>query len=613
MQKGSGQRSDRVVPEPEVQGGFMFVALTGRKDQPKDNGTRKKLRAHVMHNFRGKETKPNGIRKGPEDSGEKSQKKTPANTGGQKMRFRLKENGKLEESVPLRQRRKKVDQKNDEEGDTYEPRKYERQEPLDPEFETWTRQYFRQEPSLEPDLQPDFQLPLIFPTTEKQQFRTVTEGYFDEKAPKNYWEDVEIDYNLTPTTTTLEQVRLPTSPLLPFGISRLDPLNVLPFVLSRRDEQLLDRFQHWETESWCPVNGRGVWFSYAIRDELLFHATMYHWGVHFSTKINDFYFNNPEILVHKLSSFRMINERLGSGEETVTHETLAAVAAIVNVEISFGSREEAKKHMRGLETMIEMKGGIEMLTGSMGGVLQRFIGWNDLNYSELSGSQMLFAKDCIYSDKDDCLSQSPCFRQSISGIDYGPLVWQKLQGEVINLLHEVRILCEDVNSRTFRHLQERERIKRSDVFHRIERELRNLAFIENEESSLETPSDRMWRTTALAGLMYVHHMLRMLPLGYRQFNSLSLDLQTALAMTGDARGVWKNAPEILIWALTTGTIISASRMEHGWYVERLASVCQDVGYSSWNRYRQKMKSFLWVDRLDDERYRKVWDQVELLL
>lgn len=591
----------------------MFVALSGKKDSTKDKGTRKRLRAHVMHNFRDKATKSSQRRSSEEaDRINHPQQKAPANAG-QKLRFRLKDNGKLEESVPLRQRKKKTGQEKDDEPDVpvLTEKESEKGPALpSPNFEAWSRQYFGDQPDLQPDLQPDFQLPFLLPHYEKQQYRTLTEGYFDKDKSKNFWEDAEV----TSTTTELTQIPLPTSPLVPFGISRLDPLNVLPFPLSRRDEEFIDRFQNWETDSWCPVNGRGIWFNFALKDELLFHATMYHWGMHFVRTNLDFHFRNPEIIEHKLASFHMINQRLSDNKGTVTDETLAAVAAIVNIEISFGSREEAKKHMNGLETMIDMKGGIEKIKGSIDGVLQRFIGWNDLNYAELFGSQLRFAKNCTYLNEPNSFGpEASCFRQSIHGVDYGPLIWDRLQGDVINILHEVRILCEEVNTRPFRGLQEAEKVSRSDSLHKIERKLCILTVIEKEDAILESSSDRMWRATALAGLMYVHHMLRFLPLVYRQFNTLSRDLQIAMALTGGSQGVWKNAPEILVWALTTGTIVSEGRMEHGWYVERLASACRDLGYSSWKRYREKMKSFLWVERLDDARYKKVWDQVELLL
>ena len=336
--------------------------------------------------------------------------------------------------------------------------------------------------------------------------------------------------------------------------------------------------------------------------------------MHFVRTNVDFHVRNPEIIEHKLTSFRMINQRLSDVDGIVTDETLAAVAALVNSEISFGSREDAKKHMDGLETMVIIKGGIEKIAGSIDGVLEKFIRWNDLNYAELFGTQLRFAKDCTYLEEPNAVqSEGLCFRDSISGVNYGPLVWDRLQGEVINLLHEVRILCEEVNARPLRNLQEAEKIKRSDSLHRIERKLRVITVVEQRNAILESSSDRMWRATALAGLLYVHHMLRFLPLVYRQFNSLSRDLQTVMALTSGSERVWKHAPEILVWALTTGTIVSEGRMEHGWYVERLASACLEVKYTSWDSYREKMKSFLWVARLDDARYEKVWNQIKPLL
>ena len=603
---------EAVDREAEVQGGFMFVALTGQKGQVKDRGTRRKLRAHVMHNFRDKETKQHskGLPAEAADDIAIHESAGPI-VVGQKLRFRLGDNGRLEESVPLRQRKNKAAPKSEGKGvaEVIPDKLPEGREAIPtPDLEEWMQQYFREEPDDQSNLTPDFQLPLLLPTSRKGDFATLTEENFGPANQRNFWEDIAVDYSLAHSTQALTQ-RLPTSPLLPFGIARLDPLNTLPFRLSRRDEEFIDRFQHWETDSWCPVNGRGTWFTHAMQDKLLFHATMYHWGMHFTRTSNDFHVRNPEILEHKLSSFHMINEKLNDNEGFVTDETLAAVAAIVNIEISFGSREDAKKHMKGLETLVEMKGGMERLKGSFEGVLQRFVGWNDLNYAELFGSQLRFAKDCDYVSSPE----KPCFRQAMIGVDYGPLVWERLQGDVINLLHEVRVLCEEVDTRPFRDLQEKDRVSRSDAMHRVERKLRMLTEVEQEDAILESPQDRMWRATALAGLMYVHHMLRFLPLAYRQFNSLSRDLQTAIALTGGPKGTWKNAPEILVWALTTGTIISTGRMEHRWYVEKLASACRDIGYTNWEQYREKMKSFLWVERLDDARYRKVWDQIEILL
>ena len=283
MPKSSIQDPDRVAPEQDVQGGFMFVAITGKKDQAQDKGARKQMRAHVMHNFRGKESKLNQW--GRVEDGDRSAQQAghiPTNVG-QKLRFRLKDDGILEESVPLRQRGKKVRSRKDDkvaEGLPDEASE-ERQAVPTPDFESWTRQSSGDQPDFQLDSQPDFHLPFLSPPQKTRQHGAVTEGYFDKKAPTNFWDDVDA----TSTSKAIAGIRLPTSPLLPFGISRLDPLSVLPFALSRRDEEFIDRFRLWETDSWCPVNGRGSWFTFALRDKLLFNATMYHWGKHISLNL----------------------------------------------------------------------------------------------------------------------------------------------------------------------------------------------------------------------------------------------------------------------------------------------------------------------------------------
>lgn len=173
-----------------MQGGFIFVAVTGRKGEAQDKGTRMRLRAHVMHNFQDKKAELKQ-RKVPEDGNWAGQQAGLAPTNaGQKLSFRLKEDGQLEENVPLRQRKKKADQQNDAEHDVEEPAQSgNRKQPAaasSPDFETWTRQYFGDQLALQPELQPDFQSPFLLPASEKQQYRTVTEGHFHKNASKNF-------------------------------------------------------------------------------------------------------------------------------------------------------------------------------------------------------------------------------------------------------------------------------------------------------------------------------------------------------------------------------------------------------------------------------------------
>lgn len=282
MEQSSSQKPGGIDAEQKGKGGFLFVPITGRKGQAEGLATRKRLRAHVMHNFRDKKAEM-AQRKAPGAVGVGGQQtRNLKGTAGQKLRFRLGDHGQLEESIPIRHRNKKADQQVNADNGVEMPGELARlkeQAAPSPDFETWTRQSFGEQPDLQLDFQPNFSLPALLLTSGKHPRRNVTGGYFEKDMSTTSWASLET------MPTALAQVALPTSPLMPFGKARLDPFNVLPFQLSKRDEDFIEHFRSWETDSWCPVNGRGVWFTFALRNELLFHATMYHWGEFFISYI----------------------------------------------------------------------------------------------------------------------------------------------------------------------------------------------------------------------------------------------------------------------------------------------------------------------------------------
>src|SRR5204863_5894004 len=100
------------------------------------------------------------------------------------------------------------------------------------------------------------------------------------------------------------------------------------------------------------------------------------------------------------------------------------------------------------------------------------------------------------------------------------------QTQVIPLLREVRELCKEVARRPLLSMPEHEKMKRSDRFHALERRLRIVGerSTDPEITDAEHNNDLIWRSCASAGLLYVHHVLRGLPLAYRQFDTLCQDL-----------------------------------------------------------------------------------------
>jgi Fungal specific transcription factor domain len=620
----------------------MFVSLTGQPHQKQDRNARKSIRAHVMHNYR--DQQQHLVNQG----GQKTHRRknddptTPANkspvTGpGQKLRFRLKPTG-LVQTIPYRSKRKAGKENNSELtrlSSAIKADEIHGHEDLDPFAKlldpglfitasyTSPKDLLAQSAPPEYESGPRFEDVGIFgqnmdpwPSSGQPSWTVVAEE--DADARKVALGTPVSTYKNRSWTLEKQQNSLSTLPLQVIGKSRTDPFSVLPFSLHPDDEVLLDRFQHDRQRSWCPINAQGPWFAFAMRDELMFHVTLYHWLLKFNDRANTFLTRHPRYMKHKLAAIRLVNQRLTDPIEATKDESLAAVTALASAETGFGTKEEAKHHMDGLEILVEMRGGIECLEGIMEGVLQNFIAWNDLTYSELSGDRMHFVTNDLQINQLESTTAAcigPCFRRDLTILHAAePRIWQPCQGEVIALFHRIRQLCDDVEKRPFSALDERQGRERSDRFHCLERDLRALA--QRPREMIETENnDAVWRSCAAAGLIYVQHMLRGLEVQYRMFDTLSQDLQWWLSLTGEGEcvEVWSFAPELLTWALTVGTVISTGRSEHDWFLGNLAETCQKLGYVGWSRYRDTLANFLWVGNVDEGRYLKIWEQMKHLI
>jgi hypothetical protein len=519
---------------------------------------------------------------------------------GQKMRFRLKKD-KLEQSLPLRSRVKPSTRPK---GTTTDKREKESKTALSGagllhEFEIPTQASAKlQEP----------QISVAPPSQAVEESQVLAWVRNPGALPSNWFEDPfrSLDQEV--------ELALPTSPLRWFGNARTDPFGVLPIQLTAFDEVLVDRFQNYMPESWCPVSGQSAWFPFAVNDQLLFHATLYNWAMHFADAANDGMFaHHPGVMRHKLVAIHMINEKLSDPVEAVRDESLGAVAAIINAEIAYGSAKESARHMAGLRAMIKMRGGIETIGDGIGGLLQRLVGWTDLNYAELHNLPLIFTKENCEWDRvraDAGWSCPSCLHEAPDVAEPGP--FPAKQAQVIPLLREIRELCGEVAQRPQLSMPEHEKMKRSDRFHALERRLHIVAEKSTDENvtNAEHHNDLVWRSCASAGLLYVHHVLRGLPLAYRQFDTLCQNLLLTLVGIADIKQAWRYAPELLLWVLSVGTMLTPGRPQRSWFVDSLATACETFGYVEWTQYRNAIQSFLWVDKSDNERYSSIWLAIE---
>src|SRR3982751_4952015 len=91
-------------------------------------------------------------------------------------------------------------------------------------------------------------------------------------------------------------------------------------------------------------------------------------------------------------------------------------------------------------------------------------------------------------------------------------------------------------------------------------------------------------------------------LGIASLTHFARDLLSIMEGIEDFEQAWHFAPELLIWVLSVGTMLTPNRPQYKWFVDTLAAACSAFGYEEWTQYREAIQSFLWVERYDDQRY-----------
>ncbi|EXJ66277.1 uncharacterized protein A1O5_10429 [Cladophialophora psammophila CBS 110553] len=549
LQQGSEEGPEDAL----AQGGFLFVASTGQKQ--KDRKQLRTLRAHVMHNYLERshaEQQTADPKKATVVSfaGNRLQtdRQRAAATGGQKMRFRMR-SGELELRYPHRLRKGK-----------------------------------------------------------KKTDRTIEVG--DKDAGTELPKDKTESLVSTRREGAAESGFVPGMPVTWIGSRNIDVFGVLPVRLTEEDDARLYLFRHYERYPWCPINGQSTWSEFAISDQLVFHATMYSWGVHFRHRrpIPDSQ-EETKTLQHKLAAISLINDRLSHSQQAASDETIAAVAALTNIALVMDSYAEATKHMAGLHAIVEMRGGMSSLSSGVQQHLQRLISWNDLIYSEVFDEKLRFPPIEVWDE-----SWAAFQRRNLSGALPG-LSRAELRAagvprhKVLDLLNDIRNLCGAEQTNPLRTTGEEGRMRRGDMFHRVERKLRLIVQADTAPGNNRWDAT-VWRAVSLAALLFTHHHLRGNPLKYRHFSVLSTQLYDTLLTMDEDLTELDFAPAMLIWILSTGALTSTLAAVHASFVFMLGKACHRHGLLDYDQYQGTISQFLWTGQADQSRHSQLWLELE---
>ncbi|KAJ9605998.1 hypothetical protein H2200_009847 [Cladophialophora chaetospira] len=536
------------LPAP-TQGGFLFITSSGKKTK-QDRQQLRTLRGHVMLNYLERKDAEKQVvdpSKASRLSFKSAESREPAMAGGQKLKFRMRA-GELEVRHPYRYRKGK-------------------------------RSTRRKAATDEEDVSQDATGLAASIANEKQVAKD--SGF------------------------------VPGMPVTWLGSRNIDVFGVLPVHLDEGDEASIHLFQSYERYPWCPINGQSSWSSFALSDQLVFHATMFSWGMHFRHRRPT---PDPQeemkTLQHKVAAISLINDRLSDSTQAANDETVAAVAALTNIALVIDSYPEASKHMAGLWAIVQMRGGLSSLRSSVQQHLQRLISWNDLIYSEVFDEKLRFPPIEVWDESWGTL-QRQGRSVPLLGLSRAEL---KAAGvprhEVLDILDDIRDLCEAEQLSPLKFTDDKGRMRRGDMFHRIERKMRIIAQGDTAPGNSRWDAT-VWRAVSLAALIFTHHHLRGNPLKYRHFNVLSMQLYDTLLTMDEDLSDLDFAPSLLVWILSTGAVVTTLNVAvRSSFVFMLGKACVKYGLTDYDSFQRTLSQFLWTGDADEARYSELWRELQ---
>ena len=98
-----------------------------------------------------------------------------------------------------------------------------------------------------------------------------------------------------------------------------------------------------------------------------------------------------DLLALKARALSEINAALAKPERATTDAVIGAVAKMASYEAIFGDSDVFAAHMKGLQMMLKLRGGLANL--GLNGLLERMLVWIDLNACHLTGTALFFGGD----------------------------------------------------------------------------------------------------------------------------------------------------------------------------------------------------------------------------
>jgi hypothetical protein len=294
-----------------------------------------------------------------------------------------------------------------------------------------------------------------------------------------------------------------------------------------------------------------------------------------------------------------------------------------------GTLEDVRTHIKGLEQMVRMRGGLQK--GGFSAHLRRLIAWADLNsanalstapcFPPLSDSHNLradqFAIDPIalqlYTTLVSTSSTSSTATTTSTTYDSAtsdtPIPShndvQVLAPKLAYCFLTLRQLSRLLNISGPKAIIRMDHTWYSDMAYTLQRRLMSLS------NTFAAYPLRIEQPCCLAALIYLECCIREIHPRSRIVETLVKDLKASLLKLKGLAS--KGMSNLVFWALAVGVAVSGRGElgEHAWFLAQLGALCGFLGVRGWEGARGVLQGILWPERESELTRSLVWSEVEV--
>jgi Fungal specific transcription factor domain len=370
-----------------------------------------------------------------------------------------------------------------------------------------------------------------------------------------------------------------------------------------------------------PIAPKAGWFSIAITDAALFHATLWHSALHYGI-VHGKGNNNVDALYHRGKALSIIGERVGK-EESCSDGTIGTVLCMLLLANLNGSLKAAETHIMGLRQLVEKRGGLWNL--GFDGSLQRMTLWNDIAFATATHSEpyyplsdtptvLLPSDGMSLSSPTDSLS-SPLTPETLPPFDTDAelLTLVRLRpGCSIDLqrcFYDIHYVSAFLNRAKRTEVGKENQMAFSDRVYIIERRL--LTLLNEAYGKTDTENevlDWLYKAILEAALIHIYSTVRGVPVSCGVYAKKVERILNALASI-DLLFVSETFPALLVWVLFVGGAAARGRPERGSFVAAVGSVSKGLKLEEWDDIKGVLGRVIVLEKTSRVPFYEVWGEV----